>query len=113
MVCQDPADPLDLLLGRRRREGQGERALEGAIGARERPLLPVGLESVQRPGADLRLDPGAAQGCDRLVTAVDLDDVGLPAVPVVPVGTRNEQDFLEALRVPRGNTLSRAEEILE
>ncbi len=75
-------DPLDLGLGRRGRERKRERALERPVGAGELPLRPVRREPVQRPRPDLRLDACRAERGERLVAAVELDDVRLPAVPV-------------------------------
>src|SRR5262245_40363637 len=45
---QDPGDAIELVLRQPSVEGQRKRALEGAVGAGERPLLVVGLEPVQR-----------------------------------------------------------------
>ena len=81
-------DPIELGLGEARVERQRQRALEGALGAREEPLVAVRREQVQRERADLRLDPLRAQRGEHLVAAVDLDDVRLPAVDVAVVRAR-------------------------
>ena len=111
--CEHGDDTVDLVLGRRRRERQRERALERAVGSRERPLRGVRVEPVERPGADLRLDPLLAQPGQRLVAPVELDDVGLPAVPVPFGRARSEEQRLEPLRVPAGDALPRREQLLE
>ncbi len=48
-------------------------------------------EQLQGVGADLRLDARGAQRGQRLVAAVELHDVGLPAVAVALVGRRERE----------------------
>src|SRR5581483_4736783 len=52
---------VEIGLGEPRVERQGERALEHPGRPREVALVAVGAEQVERVGADLRLDPLAAQ----------------------------------------------------
>ena len=82
-------------------ERQRQRPLERRVGARERALLAVGRQPVQRVRADLRLDPLRAQPGERLVAAVEPDDVGLPAVPVALGRGGRLDEVLEPLRVER------------
>src|SRR4051812_47572871 len=81
-------DPVLLGLGEPLVQGQGEAVLERGVGARERALVAVGAEAVERVRADLALDALRAQAGHHLITAVDLDHVGLPAVHVTGVGAR-------------------------
>src|SRR5438045_5766634 len=71
-------DPILLGLGQPLVQGQGERTLERRVGARERALVAVGAEPVERVRADLALDALRAQVGHHLVAAVDLDHVRLP-----------------------------------
>src|SRR5437868_5567401 len=80
-ACQALGDPVQLGLGQPRVKRQRQRPFEAAVGARERPLVGIGAETVQRIRADLRLDPRLAQRGERLVSPVERDDVRLPAVP--------------------------------
>ena len=75
----------------RRRERQRERAREGAVGAGERRPGRGRREAVERVRPDLRLDPLGPQRSERLVAAVELDDVRLPAVAVALGGGRRER----------------------
>src|SRR5919109_1504821 len=113
MLCQDPADPIDLCLCRRRGERKRERPFEGAIRARERALGAVGLEPVQCPRADLRFDAFVTERLERPVAPVDLHDVRLPAVAVALGSTRDEDDLAEAFRVPVGDALPRVQQLFE
>ncbi len=81
-------DPVLLGLGQPLVQRERERAFEGRIGARERALVAVGAEAVERVGADLALDALRPQLGHHLVAPVELDHVGLPAVHVARVGAR-------------------------
>ena len=63
-------------------ERQRERPLEGALGAREEPLVAVGASRFSANVPIWASIPSRAQRGEHLVAAVDLDDVGLPAVHV-------------------------------
>ena len=86
VASQGRADPVDLVLGHRPREGKRERPLERRVRARERSAIAVRGQAMDGVRADLRLDPLGAQACERLVAPVERDDVRLPAVPVALVG---------------------------
>src|SRR5579864_6555217 len=93
---------------------QCERPLEGSVGAGERPLVAVRPELVQRIRADLAADALAAQAGHHLVAAVDLDDVGLPAVPVAVVRLRqNDVEVGEPLRIAGGDRLPACKQLAE
>src|SRR6188768_158837 len=62
--------------------------------------------------ADLRLDALGAQGLERLVAAIERDDVCLPAMAVAVVGRRRADEMLEPLSIPVGDALARGEERL-
>ena len=95
-------------------ERQRERALEDARGARERALVAVGAELLQRVRADLRLDPLGAQLGEDAVAVVDLDDVGLPAVHVALVGARQQhRQVAQPLGVALGDARARGEQLVE
>src|SRR2546423_12598744 len=94
-------------------ERQRQRTLVAAIRARERPLVAVGPEPVERVGADLRLDPLPAQRLERLVAPVELHHVGLPAVPVALLRTRELDEPVESPGVGGGEPLPRPQEVLE
>ena len=68
---------------------------------------------MERPGADLGLDPLLAQPRERLIASVELDDVRLPAVPVALGCARREHERLEPLRVPARHALPSREQLLE
>src|SRR5271154_2319583 len=68
--------PVEIALREPGVEGQGKRAVEGMLGARERARVPVGPEERECVGADLRLDPLSAERGQDLVAALDLDYVG-------------------------------------
>src|SRR5262245_6966404 len=110
---EDGAHAIDLVLARRRREGEGQRALERPVRPREGALRAVGAEPVDRPGPDLRLDPLLAKRIQRLVPAVELDDVRLPAVPVAVGRPWRQHEMLEALLVPAGYPLARLEQLVQ
>ena len=69
-------------------ERKRERALEGGVRSRERPLIGVRREAMERVRADLRLDALLPQAAQRLVAALELDDVCLPPVRVALVCAR-------------------------
>ena len=96
---QDPADPLDVVVRQPRVEGQGERPGEAGIRVLERALVAVGAQAMEGVRSDLRLDSFAAERGERVVAAVELDDVRLPAVLVALVGRRGRDDAAQALRV--------------
>src|SRR5438132_18893 len=81
-ACQALRDPVEIGVGQSRVERQRQRALEGLVGPRERPLVGVRREAVERVGADLRLDSLRAQLVENVVAPLHLDHVGLPAVAV-------------------------------
>src|SRR5688572_11427315 len=86
-------------------EGQGERSLEAGVGAREGALVAVGGETVDGVRPDLRLDALLAQGRERVVPAVQSDDVCLPPVRVALVGRREVDGQPGIVRVvPSGMT---------
>src|SRR2546423_2796722 len=107
------ADAADVLLRQARVERQGEGALVAAVGPRERALVAVGGQPVQRVGADLRLDSLLPQRLERLVPAVELDDVRLPAVPVSLLRARQLDEPFEPLGVGRRQPLARLEKPFE
>ena len=100
-------------LGHRRRERQRERPSERAIRAGERATVAIG----RRDGAARRSRSAPRsprpQSVQRLVAAVELDDVRLPAVPVALGARRGQHEVLEPLRVPAGHALARCEQLLE
>ena len=73
----------------------------------------VGAQAVQRVGADLGLDPVAPKRGQSLVPAVELDDVGLPAVLVALVRRRCRDDVSEPLRVRLGDAAASREQLVE
>src|SRR5207249_2334529 len=88
-------DTADVLLCQTRVERQREGALVAAVGSRERALVAIGGQPMQRVGADLRLDTLLPQRLERLVPAVELDDVRLPAVAVSVLGARQLDEPFE------------------
>src|SRR5262245_24249295 len=54
--CQGLGDTVEVRVGEPRVERKGQGAFEDAVCARERPLIRVGREAVERVRADLRLD---------------------------------------------------------
>ena len=89
--CQAPArraraPPRSVALERQR-----ERPLEGAVGARERALVTVRRRAAAaRRCRSAPRSPARERG-EHLVAAVELDDVGLPAVAIALVG-RGQRD---------------------
>src|SRR5439155_22455551 len=75
-------DPVGLGVGDARVDPKRERALEGLVGTRERTLVSVRGQPVERIRADVRLDSRSTKGREHLVAAVDPDYIGLPAVAV-------------------------------
>src|SRR5919198_3501949 len=59
--CQDRADAMDLVLGRRRREGKREGPFVHAIRSRKGALIAIGVEAMERIRADLSFDPRRTQ----------------------------------------------------
>ena len=68
---------------------------------------------MERPRADLRLDSGGAKRSERVVSALELDDVRLPAVAVALGGARCQHVVLEPLRVPACDPLASRQQLLE
>src|SRR5947208_4716267 len=96
---QDPADPIQVVVGEAGVQGERQRAGEAGLRTAERPLVVVSAEAVERVGADLGLDPVGPERGERLVPPVELDDVGLPAVLVALVGGRRLDSVPEPFRV--------------
>src|SRR5262249_10556131 len=74
---QDRADAIDVSLGQPRMEREREGSGEAGVRGRERPLIVIGAKAVERVRADLRLDAIGPQRRERLVAAVELDDIRL------------------------------------
>src|SRR3954447_20581275 len=81
--------PIELGLCQAGVERQGERPLEGRVGAGEGALIRVRAQAMERIRADLALDALLAQPGKHAVALVDLDDVGLPAVAVAGIRARH------------------------
>src|SRR5437764_2207031 len=104
---------IEVGLGQPGVERQRERPLVGRVGAGEGPLVRVRAQPVKGVRADLGFDPIGAQGLERLVAAVEPDDVRLPAVPVALVGERKPHEPCEALGIGGGDPLPCLQELLE
>src|SRR5690242_17085883 len=74
--------PVELALREPGVERQRERPLERRVRARERALVAVGAEPVERVRPDLALHARGAELGHDVVAVVELDDVRLPAVAV-------------------------------
>jgi hypothetical protein len=94
-------------------EGEREGPLEGAIRARERPLLAVGGKAVHRIRPDLRLDAALVQRRERFVSAVEPDDVRLPSVRVSAFCGGELDEVAEAFRVPLRNSTPGCQQLPE
>src|SRR5438876_10054559 len=110
---QDRADAVHVVVGQPGVQGQGERPGEAGVRVAEGTLVVVGAEAVERVGADLGLDPVAPERGQSLVPAVELDDVGLPAVLVALVRRRCRDDVSEPLRVRLGDAAASREQLVE
>ena len=94
-------------------ERERERPLVGGVGAGERPLVGVGAQPVECIRTDLGLDPGRPQVLERLVAAIEPDDVRLPAVAIALVRGGKPHATLEPLRVGGGDPLPGLEELFK
>src|SRR5438105_5585708 len=112
-LVKDGCHALDVALRDARVERQCERPLVATVGARERPLVAIRGEPVQRVGADLGLDPFLPERLERVVAPVELDDERLPAVAVALVRARELDQAVQPRRVRRRDSLALAEELLE
>src|SRR5207248_1528684 len=106
-------DSVEISLAQAGVEGQGERALVAAVGARERALVAVCREAVEGIRADLCLDRLLAQRLEGLVPPVELHNVRLPAVAVALVGGRELDEAREPIGVRGRNPLARLQQLLE
>src|SRR5712691_2822463 len=107
------ADPVDLRLAEPVVQGKREGPLEAGLGTRERPLVAVRAEPMERVGADLRFDFPRAQRREHLVATVDLDDVRLPAVLVFLVRRRRLDGAAEPFGVRHGDPPAGCEQLVE